>query len=89
MKKNPLTIASEMIDQFGEHAELLAADRMDSAMLAEDAEGFEEWSLVAKAIALLSRHNEPVPAASPKPAPKAAADCPDNIVISTLKQARI
>lgn len=89
MKKNPLTIASEMIDQFGEHAELLAADRMDAAMTAEDAEGFEEWSLVAKAVALLSRHNEPVPAASPKPAAKVTGGRPVDIVFPTLKQAQI
>lgn len=70
MRKNPLTLASEMIEQFGEHAELLAADRMDAALQADDRDGYDEWCLVAKAIALLTRHHvEPVKTKNKRKAP--------------------
>lgn len=61
MRKNPLTTASEMIEQFGSNAELLAGEKMDAALQADDRDGYDEWSLVAKAIALLTRHH-PEPA---------------------------
>jgi hypothetical protein len=64
MKKNPLTIASEMIEQFGDRAELFAADQIDAALLQGDTEKFEEWRLVGKAIALFSRQNQPVEAST-------------------------
>jgi len=67
VRKNPLTIASEMIEQFGERAEMLAGERMDAALQADDREGYDEWGMVAKAIALLTRHHpEPAKAAKPK-----------------------
>lgn len=72
MRKNPLTLASEMIEQFGEQAELLAGEHMDAALRADDRDRYDEWCLVAKAIALLTRHHpEPVKAktkAKKKPA---------------------
>lgn len=73
VRKNPLTIASEMIEQFGAHAEQLAGERMDAALQADDREGYDEWGMVAKAIALLTRHHpEPVKTkAKPKSKPEA------------------
>ena len=61
MRKNPLTIASEMIAEFGDKAEALAGDRMDAALQADDRDSYDEWCLVAKSIALLTRHH-PEPA---------------------------
>ena len=75
MRKTPLAIASEMIAEFGDKAELLAGDRMDAALQADDRESYDEWRLIAKAIALLTRHNpEPVRA---KGKPKAAKTAPE------------
>ena len=77
VRKNPLTIASEMIEQFGERAEMLAADHMDAALRADDREGYDEWCLVAKAIALLTRHHpEPVKTKAKSRAKKQAAEEP-------------
>lgn len=74
VRKNPLTIASDMIAELGDKAEFVAGEQMDAALLADDREGFDEWCLVAKAIALLTRHNpEPAPA---KRKPKVAAEEP-------------
>ena len=70
VRKNPLNLASEMIEQFGEQAELLAAQRMDAALQADNGESYDEWCLVAKAIALLTRHHpEPVKTKSKRKAP--------------------
>lgn len=66
VRKNPLTIASEMIEQFGSHAELLAGEHIDAALQIDDREGYEEWCLVAKAIALLTRHHPEPAKAKPK-----------------------
>jgi hypothetical protein len=55
MQKNPLTLASEMIEEFGPSAELIAGDNMDAALQVDNSVSFEEWCLVAKAIALLTR----------------------------------
>lgn len=76
MRKNPLTLASEMIEQFGTHAELLATDRMDAALRADDRESYDEWCLVAKAIALLTRHHPEPAKAKPKAKPKGAVEEP-------------
>lgn len=69
MRKNPLTMASEMIAEFGDKAELVAGDQMDAALQADDREGYDTWCLVGKAIALLTRHH-PEPATT-KTKPKA------------------
>jgi hypothetical protein len=61
VRKNPLTIASEMIAEFGDKAEVLAGDRMDAALQADNRDSYDEWCLVAKSIALLTRHH-PEPA---------------------------
>lgn len=77
MRKNPLTTASDMIEQFGEQAEMLAAGHMDAALRADDREGYDEWCLVGKAIALLTRHHpEPVKAKTRPKAKKEAAEEP-------------
>lgn len=55
MRKNPLTLASELIEEYGTSAELVAGDQMDAALQVDNSESFEEWCLVAKAIALLTR----------------------------------
>jgi hypothetical protein len=44
-----------MIEDFGDRAQFLVAERADTALQAEDAIGFEEWCLVAKALALLTQ----------------------------------
>jgi hypothetical protein len=77
MKKTALTIASEMIEQHGDRAELLAADQMDASLLRGDSEKFNEWCLVGKAIALFSRQNQPVNA--PTPQRKNAASTEDRL----------
>lgn len=70
VRKNPLTLASEMIEQFGQHAEMLAADNMDAALQTGDGESYDHWCLVAKAIALLTRHHpEPVKTKTKRKAP--------------------
>ena len=54
-----------MIASFGAKAEFLAGDRLDTALLAGDAEAYDKWCLVAKAIALMTRHNSTSVAAKP------------------------
>jgi hypothetical protein len=76
VRKNPLTTASEMIGQFGDKAELLAGDRMDAALQADDRESYDEWCLVAKAIALLTRHHPEPANAKAKPKTKTPAQEP-------------
>jgi hypothetical protein len=75
VRKNPLTIASEMIAEFGDKAELMAGDRMDAALQVDDRDSYDEWCLVAKSIALLTRHH-PEPAKT-KSKRKTAAQEPD------------
>lgn len=68
-----------MIAQFGSHAELMAGERMDAALLANDRDGYEEWRLVAKAIALMTRQNQDADATKPKhDTEKAAEPAPPN-----------
>jgi hypothetical protein len=89
MKKTALTIASEMIEQHGDRAELLAADQMDAALLSGDSEKFNEWCLVGKAIALFSRQNQPVNAPTlPRKNPAPAEDLPSEDPIPLRRGAR-
>ena len=55
MHKTPLSTASELVAQLGPPAEMLAGDQMEAALAANNEELFQHWSLVAKAIALLTR----------------------------------
>jgi hypothetical protein len=66
LRKTPLSTASELIAQLGPQAEMLAGDHMESALAANNEEDFQHWSLVAKAIVLLTR--QPVPADNSRPA---------------------
>jgi hypothetical protein len=64
--KTPLSTASELVMQLGPQAEMLAGDHAEAALAANNQEDFEHWSLVAKAIVLLTR--QPVPADNSRPA---------------------
>lgn len=65
MHKIPLNTASELVAQLGPQAEMLAGDHIEAALAANNAEDFQYWSLVAKAIVLLTR--QPVPADNSSP----------------------
>jgi len=62
----PLNTASELVAQLGQQAEMLAGDHVEAALAANNEEDFQYWSLVAKAIVLLTR--QPVPADNARPA---------------------
>jgi len=62
----PLNTASELVAQLGPQAEMLAGDHVEAALAADNEEDFQYWSLVAKAIVLLTR--QPVPADNARPA---------------------
>jgi hypothetical protein len=47
-----------MIEDFGDRAKFLVDERVDMALQAEDPRAFEDWCLVAKALALLTRPNQ-------------------------------
>ena len=74
MHKTPLSTASELVAQLGPQAEMLAGDHIEAALAASNEEDFQYWSLVAKAIVLLTRQaaqtesSQPVPAANSQPA---------------------
>jgi len=57
LHKTPLHTASELVAQLGAQAELLAGDHIEAALAANKEEDFQYWSLVAKAIALLTRQS--------------------------------
>ena len=69
MHNTPLNTASDLVAQLGPQAELLAGDHIEAALAADNQEDFQYWSLVAKAIALLTR--QPITADSSRPAPVA------------------
>ncbi|MGZ5920144.1 MAG: hypothetical protein ACXWLT_00075 [Rhizomicrobium sp.] len=71
MHNTPLSTASELVAQLGPQAEMLAGDHIEAALAANNQEDFQYWSLVAKAIVLLTR--QPVTADSSKPASPAQA----------------
>ena len=50
-----LQVAIQMAEKFGSNAERIAADRIDRAMEAADAQTYDEWCSVADAIAVLTR----------------------------------
>lgn len=65
MHNTPLSTASELVAQLGLQAEMLAGDHIEAALAADDQEDFQYWSLVAKAIVLLTR--QPIPADNSRP----------------------
>ena len=65
MYKTPLSTASELVAQLGPQAEMLAGDHIEAALAADNQEDFQYWSLVAKAIVLLTR--QPIPADNSRP----------------------
>jgi hypothetical protein len=69
LHNTPLNTASELVAQLGAQAELLAGDHFEAALAADNQEDFQYWSLVAKAIVLLTR--QPIAADSPRPVPAA------------------
>ena len=84
MHKPPLNTASELVTQLGPQAEMLAGDHIEAALAADDEEDFQYWSLVAKAITLLTR--QPVPADTSTPAP--LVDAQPKIADSPVRIAR-
>ena len=66
MHNTPLSTASELVAQLGIQAEMLAGDHIEAALAANNQEDFQYWSLVAKAIVLLTR--QPITADNSTPA---------------------
>jgi hypothetical protein len=71
LHKTPLNTASDLVAQLGAQAEMLAGDHVEAALAAGNQEDFQFWSLVAKAVVLLTR--QPAPTDIPKPEPAAAS----------------
>lgn len=69
MHNTPLSTASELVAQLGAQAEMLAGDHIEAALAANNQEDFQYWSMVAKAIVLLTR--QPITADSSRPASSA------------------
>lgn len=65
MHNTPLNTASELVAQLGAQAEMLAGDHIEAALAANNPEDFQYWSLVAKAIVLLTR--QPITADGSRP----------------------
>ena len=49
-----LTTASSMLETYGADAKFHIAERMDQAMQSGDGAAYDEWAMVAKAVALMS-----------------------------------
>jgi hypothetical protein len=58
VRQTPLDIATRLIVDFGDRAKFLVDERVDMALQSEDPTGFQDWCLVAKAVALLSQPND-------------------------------
>jgi len=65
LHNTPLNTASELVAQLGAQAEMLAGDHIEAALAANNQEDFQYWSLVAKAIVLLTR--QPITADGSRP----------------------
>lgn len=74
MHNTPLSTASELVAQLGAQAEMLAGDHIEAALAADNQEDFQYWSLVAKAIVLLTR--QPITADSSRPAESRPTETP-------------
>ena len=71
MHNTPLSTASDLVAQLGAQAEMLAGDHIEAALAANNQEDFQYWSLVAKAIVLLTR--QPITADGSMPASPAGS----------------
>ena len=69
MHNTPLHTVADLVAQLGAQAEMLAGDHIEAALAGNNQEDFQYWSLVAKAIVLLTRY--PITADSSRPAPPA------------------
>jgi hypothetical protein len=87
--RTPLDIATRLIEDFGDRAKFLVDERVDMALQSEDPTGFQDWCLVAKAVALLTQPNgvsEVVERSSGEvPSPTMA----DHVANQTERRARI
>jgi hypothetical protein len=82
--KNPLNTASGLVAQFGSQAEMLAGEQMEAALASGNEEDFQYWSLVAKAVTLLTRPS-PATAASKTPA---STETRPTVLDNTIRVAR-
>jgi hypothetical protein len=57
VRQTPLDIATRLIEDFGDRAKFMVDERVDMALQSEDPTAFQDWCLVAKAVALLTRPN--------------------------------
>jgi len=57
VKQTPFDIAACLIEDFGDRAKFLVDERVDMALQSEDPTEFQDWCLVAKAVALLTQPN--------------------------------
>ena len=65
-----LTMASELLEAYGDNAKFHAAEQMDHALETDDGAAYDQWCLVAKAINLMSMaRTEAKTAKADKPAP--------------------
>ncbi len=55
LQTNPLSKASELVHELGLEAEMRAGEQIEAALLRQSEEDFQYWSMVAKAIVLLTR----------------------------------
>ena len=55
LQTNPLTKASELVRESGQEAEMRAGEQIEAALARQSEEDFQYWSLVAKAIVMLTR----------------------------------
>lgn len=80
MHKNPLNTASDLVAQFGLQAEMLAGDQMETALARGDEADFQYWSLVAKAVTLLTRQSPATIAPKTPPPAEVRPAIRDNVI---------
>jgi hypothetical protein len=90
VQKNPLIVASEMIEQYGDKAEIFAGERMDMALQAGDSQAFEEWTLIGKGIAFLTRQSQPPVPVKPRASDTSAPEyLTHEIAIAPIRRVQI
>ena len=55
LQTNPLSKASELVRELGLEAEMRAGEQMEAALVRQSEQDFQYWSMVAKAIVMLTR----------------------------------
>ena len=83
---NPLSKASELVRELGSEAEMRAGEQIEAALARQSEEDFRYWSMVAKAIVLLTR--QPADTNTSKEEPIASLPPAETLMIAARRASR-